>query len=266
MNAPKIIYQVDAFTSEPFKGNPAGVCLLEKEPDELWMQNIAMEMNLSETAFVFPAKGKMFVRFFTPEAEIELCGHATLSASHIMYETGFLPHTREINLISKAGELIIRKQGDWITMNFPTYELYEIPVQNVFEEMTGVRPVQLYRAGYGWTLALLEKEEQVRNMLPDFISLKNSEYGNLIVTAPSSESGFEFCLRCFVPALGINEDPVTGSAHCALVPFWSEKTGKKDFVSHQVSKRSGILKTYLKGNRVEISGMARTIFKAELFV
>jgi PhzF family phenazine biosynthesis protein len=266
MNTPVTIYQVDAFTSEPFKGNPAGVCLLDKEPDELWMQNIAMEMNVSETAFVFSGQDKTLIRFYTPEAEIQLCGHATLSASHIMYETGLVKHDREINLISKAGELITSKQGDWIIMNFPTYELLEIPVPVEFEKLTGVRPAELYQAGYGWTLALLDKEEQVRRMVPEFIALKYSEFGSLIVTAPSSDPEFDFCVRCFVPALGIDEDPVTGSAHCALVPFWSEKTGKTDFISRQVSKRSGILKVSLKGNRVEISGMAKTIFRADLFV
>jgi PhzF family phenazine biosynthesis protein len=262
----KIIHQVDAFTSEPFKGNPAGVCILDNEPSVTWMQNIAMEMNLSETAFVFPGNNCRMIRFYAPEAEIHLCGHATLSASHILYATGIVKSEEEIRFSSKAGELLIRKQGDWITMNFPAYDLELIGIPPDFENLTRIRPQELYRAGYGWTLALLSNEEEVRNMSPQFSLMKNSEFGDLIVTAPSSDRNFDFCVRCFAPALGINEDPVTGSAHCALVPFWHSKTGRTDFVSHQVSKREGILKVSLKGDRVEISGQAKTIFRAELYV
>jgi PhzF family phenazine biosynthesis protein len=266
MIIPKIIYQVDAFTSEPFKGNPAGVCILDNEPSVTWMQNIAMEMNLSETAFVFPGKDCRMIRFYTPEAETQLCGHATLSASHILYETGTVKSEEEIRYSSKAGELRIRKKEDSITMNFPVYPLNKITIPPVFEKLTGIRPQELFRTDQGWTLALLSNEDEVRNMSPVFPLLRNSEFGDLIVTAPSSDRNYDFCVRCFAPTLGINEDPVTGSAHCALVLFWSDKTGRSDFVSHQVSKREGILKVSLKGDRVEISGQAVTIFKAELFV
>lgn len=262
----KTIYQVDAFTSEPFKGNPAGVCILDKEPSVEWMQNIAMEMNLSETAFVFQMNDQRMIRFYTPESEIELCGHATLSASHIMYETGIVSKDQEISFISKAGELRIKYNRGWITMNFPSYKLEQMEFTSEFERVTGKKAKELYRAGYGWTIALLDTEEDVRKMAPDFTSMKKSPFGDLIVTAPSSDINYDFCVRCFAPALGINEDPVTGSAHCALVPFWHDKTGKTEFVSHQVSKREGILKVALKGDRVEISGQSRTIFKAELFV
>ncbi|MBA4323088.1 MAG: PhzF family phenazine biosynthesis protein, partial [Odoribacter sp.] len=257
MIIPKTIYQVDAFTTEPFRGNPAGVCILEEEPCLTWMQNIAMEMNLSETAFVFPGKDCRMIRFHTPEAEIHLCGHATLSASHILYETGIVKNEDEIRFSSKAGELMIRKNKDWITMNFPLYKLEMMTISGEFERVTGTIPQELYRAGYGWTLALLKSQREVMKMTPDFSLMKNSEFGDLIVTAPSSDPEFDFCVRCFAPALGINEDPVTGSAHCALAPFWHGKTGKTDFVSHQVSKRSGILKVSLKGERVEISGQAK---------
>jgi PhzF family phenazine biosynthesis protein len=266
MNPQQTIYQVDAFTTEPFKGNPAGVCILDYEPPVIWMQNIAMEMNLSETAFVFPGKDCSMIRFYTPEAEIHLCGHATLSASHILYETGIVKNRDEIRFSSKAGELIINKQDDWITMNFPAYNLNKMDIIPVFEQLTGITPLELYRAGYGWTLALLRNENDVKNLKPTFSRMKNSEFGDLIVTAPSSDPEYDFCVRCFAPALGIDEDPVTGSAHCALAPFWNEKTGRTDFKSHQVSKRGGFLKVSLKGERVEISGQAKTIFKADLFV
>jgi len=266
MKAHQIIYQVDAFTNEAFKGNPAGVCILDKEPDVSWMQNVAMEMNLSETSFVIPGKNVSEIRFFTPEAEVPLCGHATLSASHIMYETGMLKPADEITFKAKAGELKIRKTGSWITMNFPAYAVNQVPVPSDIEKIIGVRPLELYKSTFGWTLALIENEQLVRNMKPNFGMMKNSEYGDLMVTAKSEDPDFDFCVRCFAPALGIDEDPVTGSAHCALVPFWHMKTGKNDFVSHQISKRSGILKVSLKGERVEISGQALTIMKGELYV
>lgn len=266
MRSKQFIYQVDAFTSDPFKGNPAGVCILDKEPDTGWMQNIAMEMNLSETAFVFPGKDCPRIRFFTPEVEVPLCGHATLSASHILYENNLLKESEETSLTAKAGILKIRKSGSWITMNFPSSKLNLSPVPAVFEKTVGVRPVEFYKCDYGLTLALVNEEKIVRDLRPDFKAMKESEFGDLMVTALSSDKKYDFCLRFFAPALGIDEDPVTGSAHCALVPFWHMKTGKKDFVSHQVSKREGILKVSLKGDRVEISGQAKTIFKADLFV
>jgi PhzF family phenazine biosynthesis protein len=266
MKSQQIIYQVDAFTTEPFKGNPAGVCILDHEPAVDWMQNIAMEMNLSETAFVFPGNNGRMIRFYTPEAEIKLCGHATLSSSHILFETGLIKSDEHISFSSKAGELIINKQGDWITMNFPVYPLTKMHLTPEFERVTGLNPRELYQADFGWTLALMKSEKEVRNMTPHFSLMKSSVFGDLIVTAESEDPAYDFCVRCFAPAVGIDEDPVTGSAHCALTPFWSEKTGKKDFISHQVSKREGILKVSLKGNRVEISGQAKTIFKAELFV
>jgi PhzF family phenazine biosynthesis protein len=265
MQSSKTIFQVDAFTSKPFKGNPAGVCILDKKPSAKWMQNVAMEMNLSETAFVFPGKTGMIIRYYSPEAEVKLCGHATLSASHILFETGEVKNNETITLSSKAGLLTVQKHGDWITMNFPVYPIEKMRIPAVFSKLTGVNPSELYRAGHGWTLALLNSEEEVRNMKPDFRLMKNSEFGDLIVTAPSTDRKFDFCVRCFAPALGINEDPVTGSAHCALVPFWNQRTGKTRFNSHQVSARGGILKVALKGNRVEISGKAITILKAELY-
>ena len=266
MEKSHIIYQVDAFTTKPFKGNPAGVCILDHEPEVAWMQNIAMEMNLSETAFVFPGKEDRLIRFYTPETEVNLCGHATLSASHILYETGIVRSNKEIRFSSKAGELIIKKQDAWITMNFPVYPLKKLEITSEFEEITGAIPQELYQAGDGWTLALMKNEKEVRDIKPRFSLMKNSIFGDLIVTAESEDPAFDFCVRCFAPAFGIDEDPVTGSANCALVPFWSARTGKKNFSSHQVSNREGILKVSLINDRVEISGQAITIFKAELFV
>jgi PhzF family phenazine biosynthesis protein len=266
MKTKQIIYQVDAFTTEPFKGNPAGVCILDHEPDSLWMQNIAMEINASETAFVFPGKDCQRIRYFTPEVEVPLCGHATLSASHILYETNLVNEGKELQLSAKAGFLKIRKAGSWINMNFPSYRINKCAIPAEFEKVIGVKPLEFYKCDNGLTLALISEEKIIRQLKPDFSAMKKSEFGDLMVTALSSDNRYDFCLRFFAPALGIDEDPVTGSAHCALVPFWNMKTGKTDFNSHQVSKREGILKVSLKGDRVEISGQAKTIFRAELFV
>lgn len=266
MKSKNTIYQVDAFTSKPFKGNPAAVFISDHEPSAEWMQNIAMEMNLSETAFVFLLNGQHQIRFYTPESEIKLCGHATLSASHILYETGIVKAGEKIVFHSKSGELFIKKQGEWITMDFPAFPLLKIEITPEFKRITGIEPLELYETGQGWTLALMKDENEVKIMHPLVALMKDSKFGDLIVTAKSENPSFDFCVRCFAPAVGIDEDPVTGSAHCALVPFWNEKTGKRDFNSHQISKREGILKVSLKGNRVEISGQAVTILRADLLV
>jgi PhzF family phenazine biosynthesis protein len=266
MTKSKILYQVDAFTDQPFKGNPAGVCILEEEISDIWMQNIAAEINHSETAFVFTGSTEFPIRYFTPESEIPLCGHATLASAHIMYETGVVNKSREIILLSKAGRLVIKYTDSWIIMNFPAYQLEQLKVPDDIHKFIGIRPEEYYRTAHGWSFVFLKNEEEVRSLQPDFRLLKNSEYGDLIVTAPSADKNFDFCVRCFAPALGIDEDPVTGSAHCALVPFWNNKTGRKEFISHQVSKRGGVLKVALKNDRVEISGQAKTIFRAELFI
>jgi PhzF family phenazine biosynthesis protein len=266
MSAKQLIYQVDAFTSEPFKGNPAGVCILEDEMPDEWMQNIAAEMNLSETAFISGGKDKYRIRFFTPTSEIPLCGHATLSSAHIMFETGIVKRDEIITFSSKAGILKIRYSDCRVIMNFPAYDLIQAHVPQDLCNYIVITPEEFYRTDHGWTFILLHTEEEVLNLSPDFRAMKNSEYGDMIVTAPSSDPRYDFCVRCFAPALGIDEDPVTGSAHCALVPFWNKKTGRKEFISHQVSKRGGILKVSLNGDRVEIAGEAVTIFKAELLV
>jgi PhzF family phenazine biosynthesis protein len=266
MSVTKKIYQVDAFTAEPFKGNPACVCILDREMPKKWMQNIAAEMNVSETAFIVKDKEKYKIRYFTPESEVPLCGHATLASAHIMFEEGLAEADKKIIFISKAGELMVRKSGNWINMNFPAYNFEPVRIPADIEKIIGIKPAELYRTSNGWRLALLMGEHELRNLQPDFNLMKASVYGELIVTAPSEVTNFDFCVRCFAPALGINEDPVTGSAQCVLVPFWHKKTGRDEFIVHQISKRSGILKVALKGNRVQISGHAKTIFMADLFV
>jgi PhzF family phenazine biosynthesis protein len=266
MSIKQVIYQVDAFTSEPFKGNPAGVCILENEMPVEWMQNIAAELHVSETAFVSVGKDECNIRYFTPESEIPLCGHATLASAHIMFETGIFNKNETITFSSKAGILKIHYANDRVVMNFPAYDVEEAPIPEDLCNYIVITPVEYYLTSHGWKLILLENENEVRKLNPDFRAMKSSPYGDLIVTALSSDPHFDFCVRCFAPALGIDEDPVTGSAHCALVPFWHKKTGRKEFASHQVSKRGGILKVSLVDDRIEIAGQAKTIFRAELFV
>ncbi len=266
MTTSKTIYQVDAFSAVPFKGNPAGVCILDSEISVHRMQNLAMEMNLAETAFVLPVESGYKLRFFSPETEIRLCGHATLSASHILYETGLVDSREEIKFACKAGKLTVKKRGNWIIMDFPSYKLEKIDKKEDFTKTTRIDPVELYKTDAGWYLALMRNEEDVKSLRPDFESMRSSKYGDIMVTAESDDQKFDFCVRCFAPGFGIDEDPVTGSAHCALVPFWKMKTGRNDFISHQVSKRGGILKVSMKDERVEISGHAKTVFRTEILV
>ncbi len=266
MTIPNIIYHVDAFTAEPFKGNPAGVCILNEETTSEWMQQIATEMNLSETSFILSGKTVTGIRFFSPVAEVSLCGHATLATAHIMFTNGLVDKDKEIVFSCRAGELKARLSKKWITMTFPAFPIKQIPVPPGIEKIIGIKPLEMYRSSYGWILALLQNEHDVRTLKPNFDDMKKSDFGHLIVTAPASETNFDYSVRCFAPSIGIDEDPVTGSAQCALVPFWHMKTNKKDFISHQASKRTGVLKVALTDDGVEISGQAKTIFKAELFV
>jgi PhzF family phenazine biosynthesis protein len=262
----KIIYQVDAFTSEPFKGNPAGVCVLENAMPDDWMQNIAAELHVSETAFITGGKDQYNIKYFTPETEVPLCGHATLASAHIMYETEIVKKNSAIIFSSKAGLLKTEYSEGRIIMNFPTYDLKQMPVPEDLRYNIVITPLEYYESSHGWKLILLRSEEEVRDLKPDFKAMLRSGYGDIIVTAPSSDPDYDFCVRCFAPALGIDEDPVTGSAHCALVPFWNIKTGKNKFISHQVSRRGGILNVSLEGDRVNIAGYAKTIFRAELLI
>jgi PhzF family phenazine biosynthesis protein len=266
MSAPKTIFQVDSFTEEPFRGNPAGVCLIDNEMSEDWMQNVAMEMNLSETSFILRDKDSFKIRYFTPAAEVPLCGHATLASAHILYETGIVSEDREIIFISKAGKLGITMNEGWITMDFPAYSLTPSEIPEIIEKILGIGPEEFYKSSHGWTFVVLKSEDSLRGLEPDFRLMKNSGFGDMIVTSPSGDDNYDFCVRCFVPALGIDEDPVTGSAHCALVPYWSQRIAKNEMVSHQVSKRGGTLKVSNCGERVKISGKARTIITGTLLV
>ncbi|MTK54035.1 PhzF family phenazine biosynthesis protein [Paludibacter sp.] len=261
----KLLYQVDAFTAEPFKGNPAGVMVVTDDITTERMQQLAMEMNLSETAFIFPQHDNLFqIRYFTPTKEVDLCGHATLASAHILYETGRVAPDEQIQFKAKGADLAVSKSDGWLAMNFPRYPLTPRASHPDFTALVGFEPVELYDSSYNWVIAVANSEEDVRNASPVFSALTETGLGHLMITAPASIPGYDFVLRCFVPWAGIDEDPVTGSAHCALNPLWTEKLGKKQLTSLQVSKRTGTLKTELSEDRVIIKGQAVTVLNIEL--
>ena len=260
----KTIYQVDAFTNKAFKGNPAGVMIVDEQTDSTWMQNIALEMNLSETAFIIPQEKHFKIRYFTPIKEVDLCGHATLASAHILYETGLVNAKDTILFKAKGADLSITKDADWLVMNFPQYRIAPTDIPSNFNELIGFNPIEAYASSYDWIIAVAETEDEIRQATPNFEAMATNGLGHLMITAKSKNSEVDFVVRCFAPSAGINEDPVTGSAHCALTPLWAKKLGKTEMNSLQVSKRTGKLKVKLVNERVEIRGQAITIFKAAL--
>ncbi len=257
------IFQVDAFTDKPFSGNPAGVCILEKPADESWMQNVAMEMNLSETAFLSPEEDGFNLRWFTPKMEVNLCGHATLASAHILFTEGYLKPGQRADFHTKSGLLRAELKGGWIELDFP--RLSEEPVESPTDLARGLGAKSLYVGKCGFMyLAELESEEVVRALKPDFSILGKSEIGSVIVTSRASTKGYDFVSRFFAPIVGIDEDPVTGSAHCCLGPYWSKKLGKNEFVAFQASARGGVLKVRVTGDRVFLGGRAVTVLKGEI--
>ncbi len=262
----KVIYQVDAFTNEPFKGNPAGVMLVDTKVTSEWMQNMALEMNLSETTFIIPDRASYKIRYFTPSKEIPLCGHATLAGSHIIYELGLKSKDEAIVFNAEGGELVVRKEGDWLVMNFPTYPLRKVEVNKAFKVALGFQPTEMYTSLYDWVVAVAETESDIKNATPDFESMKRNGLGHLVITAKSNALAIDYVLRCFAPSFGINEDPVTGSAQCALAPLWSSKLGKAELEALQLSKRTGLLKVKLDNDRVDIKGQALTVLEAKVNV
>lgn len=260
----RTIYQVDAFTDEPFKGNPAGVMIVDEDMTSDWMQQVALEMNLSETAFIIPNETGFRIRYFTPTREVPLCGHATLAGSHIIYELGIKPENESIEFKAEGGDLTIIKEDDLIVMNFPKYPITRIDTLKDFKECLGFEPIEMYSSIYDWVIAVAENESDISCSEPDFELMRKNGLGHLMITAKSDSQRADFVVRCFAPISGINEDPVTGSAHCALTPLWSEKLEKTEMDSLQLSKRTGRLKVKLIDDRVEIKGKAITIFEAKM--
>lgn len=253
-------YIVDAFTNKPFAGNPAAVCVMDSWPSEEAMMKLAMENNLSETAFIVKEEKGYHLRWFTPGTEVELCGHATLASSYVILNY-YEPNSNEVKFNTLSGELTIRRNGNLYEMNFPTYELHEIPVTDAMEKAFGVRPI---KAVLGLDLVcVFESEEVVRTMNPNQELLLGIERRIQNVTASGIET--DCVSRSFCPKLSIAEDPVCGSAHCQIAAYWSQKLNKKEIYAYQASKRGGYLHCILQGNdRITISGEAALVAISEI--
>lgn len=257
------LFQVDAFTNQPFAGNPAAVCLLTSPRDDAWMLNVAREMNLSETAFVLHQDDGFSLRWFTPKVEVKLCGHATLASAHVLYETGTVKPDDEIRFHTRSDLLTATRRGDWIELNFPARQQTAGSAPPELLQALGVTP-QYVGTNEGRYLLLVDSEETVRRLKPDFALLKSMPGRCVMVTSRSASPEYDFVSRYFAPWIGINEDPVTGSAHCYLAPFWSKQLGKNEFTARQVSARGGILRVRLEGERVHLGGQAVTVLRGEL--
>lgn len=259
------IFQVDAFASERFKGNPAGVCLMDADGiDEAFMQNVAMEMNLSETAFVARSGDDWQIRWFTPKREVSLCGHATLASAHILWETRMVSPDRRIVFISKSGALGARNLGGKIELSFPTIRLEPCPDDDLVNRAFGIKPV--FTAGNGRRYLLeISDPDQLLSLAPDFALLNQSDRTGFIVTCPSNDRRFDFFSRFFAPGIGIPEDPVTGSAHCSLAPHWADRLGKKSIIGFQASWRTGVVECeVIEPGSVLLRGKAVTVFSGDL--
>ncbi len=262
------LYTADAFTRVPFTGNPAALCILEEEPGTSWMQRVAGEMRLSETAFVYPIEedgADHRLRWFTPEREVDLCGHATLVAAHVLFEEGEASPHEGVTFQTNSGPLACSKDEDGrISMVFPSHPPYESSKdQERLKEALGV-PVQWSGENGLDRFVVLETEADVRAVEPDFEALRDLGGRGVIVTAPAAdESSVDFVTRFFAPSVGIPEDPVTGSAHCALGPYWSNRLDKDTVTGRQVSQRGGTVFTTVRDDGVEIAGHAVTVVRGE---
>jgi PhzF family phenazine biosynthesis protein len=258
------IVQVDAFTEKPFAGNPAVVCILPEPRDETWMQNIAREMNLSETAFLVGREDAFELRWFTPAVEVDLCGHATLASAHVLWEEGHIRSNEPARFHTKSGLLTAGRDGNWIELDFPAILQDEEEAPAGLLEALGVEPDFVGRGGDEY-LVEVKSEDIVRNLDPDFTSLKNLPMLGVIVTSVSASQEYDFVSRFFAPGAGIDEDPVTGAAHCRLGPYWKNRLGKDQFVAYQASSRGGVVRLMVKEDRVLLSGQAVTVMRGELF-
>jgi PhzF family phenazine biosynthesis protein len=257
------IYHVDAFAEKPFEGNPAAVCLLNEERPAAWMQSVAAEMNLAETAFVRRTGNTFELRWFTPAIEVELCGHATLASAHVLWTEQVVSKGEPVRFETKSGMLTCEQTADSIQLDFPSTPAVPVePPAGLFEAL-GIRPSFVGQTKFDKFL-LLDSEGAVRGLKPDFAALARIPGRGFIVTSRSSDSCFDFISRYFAPRAGVNEDPVTGSAHCALAAFWSERLGKSAMTGFQASPRGGIVHVRLAGDRVYLGGKAITILRGEL--
>ncbi|MEV7007415.1 PhzF family phenazine biosynthesis protein [Streptosporangium sp. NPDC051022] len=258
------IYTVDSFTDQFFKGNPAGVCLLDNPVPDAWMQDLASEMGHSETAFLLSGEsGEPYsLRWFTPAVEVDLCGHATLATAHVLYSAGSAPET--LRFATRSGILsTTRDETGLISMDFPAKVLEEATPPEGLLEALGVEPRWIGKNVWDY-LVEVESEEAVRTVSPDLRALEAVDARGIIVTAQASQPGVDYVSRFFAPRVGVPEDPVTGSAHCALAPYWSGKLGSDTLIGAQLSQRGGVVHTTVRGDRVDLAGRAVTVLSGEL--
>ena len=258
------IFQVDSFADRPFAGNPAGVCLLDREAPEKWMQQVAAEMNVAETAFLVPrADGAYDLRWFTPTVEVDLCGHATLGSAHVLWETGQLESSARARFHTKSGELGAWRENGMIRMDFPAERVVAAEAPAALVTGLGVKPLFSGKNRMDWLIEVAD-EAAVRAVVPTLPAIASVGGRGVIVTARASSNGYDFVSRFFAPAAGVDEDPVTGSAHCALAPYWAEKLGKPALTGYQASRRGGTVHCQAAGDRVVLGGTAVTVLRAEL--
>jgi len=255
------IYQVDAFAEKVFEGNPAAICPLDTWLDDDILQKIAEENNLSETAFFVPEDKGFKLRWFTPVEEVDLCGHATLAAAHVLYNhLGY--SDAEISFSTKSGELIVQKTVQGLSMDFPASILEVVKSPSCLVEGLGIKPTEIL-ADFDYVV-VLESEGQVRDLKPDLLQWLKLDRRGVVVTAPGDD--VDFVSRCFFPKLSINEDPVTGSAHCEMAPYWAARLGRKNLKAKQISKRTGLVGCNVAGHRVVLTGYAVDYMQGKIFI
>ena len=257
------IFQVDAFTDTPFRGNPAAVCILAQEGDAQWMQHLANEMNLSETAFLYPQDDGFKLRWFTPAVEVDLCGHATLASAHILWETGLLTPQDQARFFTRSGLLTARLLEKWIQLDFPSEPEEEGKAPHNLKTALGVSPTYVGQNRFDY-LVEVDSEDTVRSIKPDFTLLSTISSRGFIITSRADTDEFDFVSRFFAPSAGINEDPVTGSAHCCLGPYWAKKLQKQELNAFQASRRGGYVRVRVGDDRVFLSGQAVTVMRGVL--
>jgi PhzF family phenazine biosynthesis protein len=259
------LFQVDSFTDKPFAGNPAAVCLLPEARDPAWMQAVAAEMNLSETAFLVARPDGFDLRWFTPTVEVDLCGHATLASAHILWEQGLQTHDQPLHFSSKSGRLSAQRAGAWIELDFPADPVEPVKPEPDILRSLGAQARSFVRGRIGYLLEL-ESEAQVRELEPDFAALAAACKTGVMVTAAAQTAPYDFVSRFFGPSLGIDEDPVTGSAHCTLATYWQQRLGKSEFLAFQASARGGVVRVRRVADRVYLGGQAVTVMHGTLDV
>jgi PhzF family phenazine biosynthesis protein len=255
-------FQVDAFTREPFAGNPAAVCLLPEPREAGWMQAVAAEINLSETAFLCRQGEGFDLRWFTPAVEVDLCGHATRASAHVLWEAGYLAPDAAARFFTRSGLLTARRAGDWIELDFPAEPAEPADAPEAMVRALGSTPAFVGKNRMDY-LVEVEDEQILRDLKPHFPLLATLPARGIIVTSQSESPAYDFVSRFFAPAAGIDEDPVTGSAHCCLGPFWGSRLGKEEMLAYQASARGGVVRVRLGGERVYLGGQAVTVVSGE---